>query len=194
MSSTSIPYIHIAHEGTAEQGMKQPSRKTIKNRSIVLTHCSVSPAPSNASSASFRPNSSQTTYGGMLNKKKKPKRVLDSDDEGSGGCCRVEVANTITIADGSCTSDPSAAFGVDVRPQAQVAAGRTSEVARAVSCRSKSNTFERYGWSFNRHRKLNRLVGTPAAVEAINTCPNWRAETVEAWAKAAKRGGRGLQR
>ncbi|KAL1411489.1 Transcriptional regulator [Vanrija albida] len=38
-----------------------------------------SPAPSNASSASFRPGS-QATYGGMQ-KRKKVKRVLDSDDE-----------------------------------------------------------------------------------------------------------------
>ncbi|WWC59513.1 uncharacterized protein I303_102069 [Kwoniella dejecticola CBS 10117] len=44
---------------------------------------SLSPAPSNASSASFRPGHSHgtpITYGG-LGKKKKTKRVLDSDDE-----------------------------------------------------------------------------------------------------------------
>lgn len=46
-----------------------------------LTRPAASPAPSNASSASFRPGGPQATYGG-IQKRKKAKRVLDSDDEG----------------------------------------------------------------------------------------------------------------
>lgn len=42
----------------------------------------VSPAPSNASTTtSFKPSASQQTYSGQIKKKKKIKRVLDSDDE-----------------------------------------------------------------------------------------------------------------
>ncbi|OXG46390.1 transcriptional adapter 3 [Cryptococcus neoformans] len=42
---------------------------------------SLSPAPSNASTTSFKPSASQQTYSGQIKKKKKIKRVLDSDDE-----------------------------------------------------------------------------------------------------------------
>lgn len=41
----------------------------------------VSPAPSNTSTTSFKPSASQQTYSGQIKKKKKIKRVLDSDDE-----------------------------------------------------------------------------------------------------------------
>ncbi|BEI86579.1 hypothetical protein CcaverHIS002_0608660 [Cutaneotrichosporon cavernicola] len=53
-------------------------RRVDTNSDIKVKHERVSPAPSNASSASFRPNSQQT-YG--MPKKKKQKRVVDSDDE-----------------------------------------------------------------------------------------------------------------
>ncbi|WVQ98097.1 hypothetical protein IAU59_005219 [Kwoniella sp. CBS 9459] len=58
-------------------GTGSPSGVKIKRERL-----SVSPAPSNASSASFRPNHAHgtpITYGGQIKKKKK--RVLDSDDE-----------------------------------------------------------------------------------------------------------------
>nr|KIR49613.1 transcriptional adapter 3 [Cryptococcus bacillisporus CA1280] len=42
---------------------------------------SLSPAASNASTTSFKPSASQQTYSGQIKKKKKIKRVLDSDDE-----------------------------------------------------------------------------------------------------------------
>lgn len=41
----------------------------------------MSPAASNASTTSFKPSASQQTYSGQIKKKKKIKRVLDSDDE-----------------------------------------------------------------------------------------------------------------
>lgn len=53
----------------------------------------VSPAPSNASSASFRPQHNSQTYGSGVVKKKKMKRVMDSDDEGPGGCPRLAIAD-----------------------------------------------------------------------------------------------------
>lgn len=49
-----------------------------------------SPAPSNASSASFRPHGNQTTYGNG-HKKKKVKRVLDSEDEGTRELTRAKI-------------------------------------------------------------------------------------------------------
>ncbi|CAK9782763.1 hypothetical protein CC85DRAFT_285628 [Cutaneotrichosporon oleaginosum] len=53
-------------------------RRVDTSADIKVKHERVSPVPSNASSASFRPNSQQT-YG--MPKKKKQKRVVDSDDE-----------------------------------------------------------------------------------------------------------------
>ncbi|GMK57914.1 hypothetical protein CspeluHIS016_0407480 [Cutaneotrichosporon spelunceum] len=53
-------------------------RRMDPNGDIKVKHERVSPAPSNASSASFRPNTQQT-YG--MSKKKKQKRVVDSDEE-----------------------------------------------------------------------------------------------------------------
>jgi hypothetical protein len=61
------------------------------------SHVAVSPAPSNASSASFRPtpaHAAPITYGsGQLKKKKK--RVVDSDDERCkwGVCCHSFLAS-----------------------------------------------------------------------------------------------------
>ncbi|WRT64729.1 uncharacterized protein IL334_001663 [Kwoniella shivajii] len=60
------------------QGTGSPSSVRVKRE-----RTSLSPAPSNASSASFRPGQvlgAPITYGGQI-KKKKVKRVLDSDDE-----------------------------------------------------------------------------------------------------------------
>lgn len=61
----------------------QPPRVRFARFALGCSHVAVSPAPSNASSASFRPtptHAAPITYGsGQLKKKKK--RVVDSDDE-----------------------------------------------------------------------------------------------------------------
>jgi hypothetical protein len=61
----------------------QPPRVCLVPSTSGCLHAAVSPAPSNASSASFRPtptHAAPITYGsGQLKKKKK--RVVDSDDE-----------------------------------------------------------------------------------------------------------------
>ena len=52
-----------------------------------LNELLASPAPSNASSATFRPAKTPgpiVTHGGPQMKKKKVKRVVDSDEEGGG--------------------------------------------------------------------------------------------------------------